>query len=104
MVTRGANRPETVFIEREALVLSVETHILVEVATAGEVQNHAVVLVVWTHPHVQVPEYGFALLVALHSLQIAHSLLEKNISIFNVAYYFVCEFKTNLTVSLVSIP
>lgn len=81
MVTCRANWPETVFVEREALVLSVETHVLVKVATSGEVQNHAVVLVVWTHPHVQVPKYAFALLLALHSLQIAHSLLQMHINI-----------------------
>lgn len=76
LVTCGANRPEAVFVERESLVLSVQPHVLVEVAAAGEVQDHAVVLVMRTHPYVKVSECAFALLVALRLLQVAYTLKE----------------------------
>jgi hypothetical protein len=74
--TCGADWPEGVFVEGETLTLGVLTHVLVEVAAAGEVEDHAVVLVVRTHPHVQVPECAFALLVTLCLVQVANALME----------------------------
>ena len=52
------------------------SHVLVEMAAAGEVEDHAVVLVVRTNPHVQVPECAFALLVALRLVQVANALMK----------------------------